>query len=89
MGWESFDVVRFELGSLLQSHMKIVKLETAFNSLAIGLRILGCETTLQAIMDWKSSDVVRFHPWPLSPGQTRFIKLIICLQSLPGIALMC
>ena len=40
MGWESFDVVRFELGSLLQSHMKIVKLETAFNSLAIGLRIL-------------------------------------------------
>ena len=89
MGWEFFDVVRFELGPLLQGHMRIVKLETALKSLAIGLRILGCETKLQAIMDWKSSDVVRFHLGPLSPGQTRIIKLKCAYNLLTIIAWEC
>ena len=41
MGWESFGVVLFYLGPLLQGQMKIAKLKIAYNSLIIaptGLR---------------------------------------------------
>ena len=46
MGWESFDVVRFYLGPLLQGHTRIVKLKIGYNLLIIGPRGLQCETTL-------------------------------------------
>ena len=35
---ESFDVVRFDLGPLLQGQMRIAKLKSAYNSLIIGPR---------------------------------------------------
>ena len=35
MGCESFDVVRFDLGPLLQGQMRVVKLKSAFNLLII------------------------------------------------------
>ena len=35
MGWESFDVVRFDLGPLLQGQMRVAKLKSAFNLLII------------------------------------------------------
>ena len=41
MGWESFDVVRFDLGRLFQGHTRIAKLKSAYNSLIIGPRGLG------------------------------------------------
>ena len=41
MGWESFDVVRFDLGPLLQGHTWIAKLKSAYNSLIIDPRGLG------------------------------------------------
>ena len=41
MGWESFGVVRFDLGPLVQGQMRIAKLKTAYNSLIIGHRGLG------------------------------------------------
>ena len=41
MGWESFGVVRFDLGLLLQGQMKIAKLKSAYNSLIIGPTGLG------------------------------------------------
>ena len=41
MGWESFDVVRFDLGPLLQGHTRIAKLKSTYNSLIIGPRGLG------------------------------------------------
>ena len=41
MGWESFGVVGFDLGPLLQGHTKIAKLESAYKSLIIGSRGLG------------------------------------------------
>ena len=41
MGWESFGVVRFDLGLLLQGHTRIAKLKSASNSLIIGPRGLG------------------------------------------------
>ena len=38
---ESFDVVRFDLGPLLQGQMRIAKLKGAYKSLIIGPRGLG------------------------------------------------
>ena len=40
MGWESSDVVGFDLGSLLQGQTRIAKLKSAYNSLVIGPRDL-------------------------------------------------
>ena len=41
MGRESFDVVGFDLGPLLQGQTGIAKLKSAYNSLIIGPRGLG------------------------------------------------
>ena len=48
MGWESFGVVRFDLGPLLQGQTSIAKgqtsiakLKSAYNSLIIGRKGLG------------------------------------------------
>ena len=41
MGWESSDVVGFDLGPLLQGETRIAKLKSAYNSLIIGPRGLG------------------------------------------------
>ena len=41
MGWESFCVVIFDLGPLLQGQTRIAKLKSAYNSLIIGRRGLG------------------------------------------------
>ena len=41
MGWESSDVVRFDLGPLVQGETRIAKLKSAYNSLIIGPRGLG------------------------------------------------
>ena len=44
MVWESFDMVRFDLGPLLQGQTRIAKLKSAYNSLIIGSRGLQYET---------------------------------------------
>ena len=75
MGWESFDVVRFDLWPLLQGQTRIAKLKSANNSLIIGPRRLQCETKLQEIMGCESFDVFRFDLWPFLQGQTRIEKL--------------
>ena len=36
MGLESFDMVRFDLGPLLEGQTRIAKLKSAYNSLIIG-----------------------------------------------------
>ena len=41
MGCESFGVVIFDLGSLLQGQMRIAKLKSAYNSLIIGSGGMG------------------------------------------------
>ena len=46
MDLESSGVVIFDLGPLLQGHMWITKLKSAYNLLIIGPRGLQCETTL-------------------------------------------
>ena len=44
MGWESFDVVRFDLGPLLQGQTRIPKLKSAYKSLIIGPGVLKSQT---------------------------------------------
>ena len=68
MGWESSDVVRFDLEPLLQGPTRTAKLKGAYNFLIIDPRGLQCETNLQEIMGLKSSDVVRFDLGPLLQG---------------------
>ena len=46
MGWESFGVVRFDLGPLIQGQTRIAKPKSAYKSLIIGPRGLQCETNL-------------------------------------------
>ena len=41
MGWDSFGVVRFDLGLLFQGQLRIAKLKIAYNSLIIGPTGLG------------------------------------------------
>ena len=41
MGWESFGVVRFDLGPLLQGQTRTAKPKSAYSSLIIGPRGLG------------------------------------------------
>ena len=41
MGWESFGVVGFDLGPLVQGQTRIAKHKSAYNSLIIGPRGLG------------------------------------------------
>ena len=75
MGWESFGVVRFDLGPFLQGQTRIAKLESVHNSLIIGRTGLGWQTNLQEFMGWESFYVVRFDLGPLFQGQTRILKL--------------
>ena len=46
MGWESVDVVRFDLGPLLQGQTRIPKVKSVYNSLIIGPRDLEWKTYL-------------------------------------------
>ena len=41
MGWESFGVVGFDLGPIVQGQTRIAKPKSAYNSLIIGPRVLG------------------------------------------------
>ena len=75
MGWESFDMVRFDLGPLLQGQTRIAKLKSVYNLLIFGPRSLQCETNLQEVIGWESFDVVRFDLGPLLQGQMRIGKL--------------
>ena len=55
MGCESVDMVRFDLGTLLQGQMRIAKIESAYNSLIIGDR--------EEIIGSESFGMVRFDLW--------------------------
>ena len=49
-GWESSDVVRFDLGPLLQGQMRVAKLKNAYNLLIIAPGCLVSEINLLEIM---------------------------------------
>ena len=46
MDWKSFDLVRFDLRTLLQGQTRIVELKNAYNSLILGHSGLQCETNI-------------------------------------------
>ena len=46
MGWESSDVVTFNLGPFLQGQMMIAKLKIVYNSLIVGPAVLQYETNI-------------------------------------------
>ena len=71
MRWESFDVVRFDLGPLLPGQTRITKLKSANNSLIIGPKGLQCENQLKGNHGLGIFDVIRFDLGPLLQGQTR------------------
>ena len=75
MGSESFNLVRFDRGPLLQGQTRIAKLKSTHNSLIIGVTGLGWQTNLQEIMGRESFYVVRFDLGPPLQGQTRIPKL--------------
>ena len=70
MGCESVDMVRFDLGTLLQGQMRIAKIESAYNSLIIGDRDLGWKSLARNLLVW--SDLTF---GPLLQGQMRTAKL--------------
>ena len=41
MGWESFGLVRFDLGPFVQGQTRIAKLKSTYNMLIIGPRGFG------------------------------------------------
>ena len=43
MGWESFDVSRFDFGPLVQGQTRIAKVKSAYNTLIIATTGLQCK----------------------------------------------
>ena len=82
IGWESSDVVRFDLGLLPQGQTRTAKVKGAYNSLIFGPRGWQCETKLLDIMAWEPSDVFRFDLGPLLQGQTRIKNLNVLINHL-------
>ena len=68
MGCESVDMVRFDLGTLLQGQMRIAKIESAYNLLIIGDR--DRKSLAQNLLVWTD---LTFGP--LLQGQMRRAKL--------------
>ena len=52
MGWESFGVVTFDLGPLLQGHMRIGKLKSAYNSLLLLIQVWDGKPTYSKSWAW-------------------------------------
>ena len=75
MGCESVDMVRFDLGTLLQGQMRIAKIESAYNSLIIGDR--DRKSLARNLLVW--SDLTF---GPLLQGQMRTAKLKSAYNSL-------
>ena len=56
MGWKSFDVVRFDLGPLLQGHTRIAKLKSAFTRLLLVQEVWDGKSTY--MKSWTGNLVV-------------------------------
>ena len=74
MGWESSDVVRFDLGSLLQGQMRIAKLKSAYNSLINGLRGLNMKQTCFPGLNFPGISIHFILFILLVQGETTFLR---------------
>ena len=75
MGLESFGVVRFDLGPLLQGQTRIAKLKVLIIRLLLFLEVWDGKPACRKIMGWETFCVVGFHLGPLLQGQMRIAKL--------------
>ena len=66
MGWESSDVVRFDLEPILQSQTRTGELKSAYNSFIIDPRVLQCETNLQ--VSWAGNLLMSYLTFGLLQG---------------------
>ena len=76
MGWESVNMVRFDLGTLLQGQMRIAQHKSAYNSLIIGPRGWNENQPIE------NHELVGFHLGPLLQGRMRIAKLKSAYNSL-------
>ena len=65
MGWESFDVVRFDLGPLLQGQMWTAKLKSAYNCLLLVLEVCNVKPTYRK--SW-AGNLLMWSDLTLSPS---------------------
>ena len=81
MGWESSDVVRFDLGHLPQGQMRIDKLKSAYTLLLLVLEVCNVKPTYLKSWAGESSDVFRFDLGTLLRGRMRIahLKVLITL----------
>ena len=49
MGWESFDVVRFDLGPLIQGQTRIAKFKVLITHLLLALEVCNVERTYRKL----------------------------------------
>ena len=89
MGWESFDVVRFDLGSLLQGNTRIAKVKSAFiTRLLLILVVCRVKPTCRILLagNLLMSDLT-FDPsfkvkrWFTGFGELSFRWIQICIGS--------
>ena len=88
MGCESFGVVGFDLGPLLQGQMKIAKLKSLYNSLIIDPRGLQCETNSYEILgenflmlNLTFDPFFKVKQWFTGFGELSFRWIQICIGS--------
>ena len=89
MGSESFDVVRFDLGLILQVQMTIAKLKSADNWLIIGPRGLQYEPTYRRSLagnplmfsDLTLGPSFKVKQWFTGFGELSFRWIQICIGS--------
>ena len=87
MGWESFNVVRFDLGLLLQGQMRIAKFKSAFTRLLV-LEVCNVKPTYRKSWpgNFLTSDLTfgpsfRVKRWFTSFGELSFQWIQICISS--------
>ena len=82
MGWESSDVVRFDLEPLLQGQMRTAKLKSAITCLLLILEVCNMEPTYRKSWAGNLLMFVRFDLGLLLQGQTRIAKCKSAYNSL-------
>ena len=84
MGWESFGVVRSDLGPVLQGQTRIAKPKSAYNSLIIGPRVEISNVKLTSRKSWAGnllmwSDLTFDPSFKVKQGYPNLKVLIACL----------
>ena len=80
MGWESFDVVRFDLGPFLRGRTRIAKSKVLINHFFLVLVV--CNVKASYRKSCTRNLLIRFELLPLFQGQMRIAKIKSAYNSL-------